>query len=175
MKMDFQSPMALILVGQSELWNRLGLQANAAIRQRIDMQCYLPPMDRAEIGAYMSRHLSVAGAEHELFTEAAVDEIYRFSSGAARLVNKLCTHALIYGATEQAPDCGRPYGEARHSGRIDMILPVFLPGCGQHDRHQQDILHRQPLVIYGLAVTTQKDPQQIAMAKNVLREIFNNK
>lgn len=30
-KMDAQSPMALILVGQSELWDRLGLQAYAAI------------------------------------------------------------------------------------------------------------------------------------------------
>lgn len=98
MKMDSQSPMALILVGQSELWDRLGLQAYAAIRQRIDMQCYLPHLDRAEMGAYMKRHLSAAGATHELFTEAAIDEIYRYSSGAARLVNKLCTHALIYGA-----------------------------------------------------------------------------
>jgi len=98
MKMDSQSPMALILVGQSELWDRLGLQAYAAIRQRIDIQCYLPHMDRAEVGAYMKRHLSAAGAEHDLFTEAAMDEIYRYSSGAARLVNKLCTHALIYGA-----------------------------------------------------------------------------
>ncbi|WP_246062024.1 ExeA family protein [Paenibacillus oralis] len=98
MKMDSQSPMALILVGQSELWDRLGLQAYAAIRQRIDMQCYLPHLDRAEMGAYMKRHLSAAGAAHELFTEAAIDEIYRYSSGAARLVNKLCTHALIYGA-----------------------------------------------------------------------------
>ncbi|GGG12739.1 ATPase [Paenibacillus albidus] len=95
LKMDSQSPMALILVGQSELWDRLGLQAYAAIRQRIDMQCYLPHMDRAELGAHMSRHLSAAGAGHELFTEAAMDEIYRFSSGAARLVNKLCTHTLI--------------------------------------------------------------------------------
>ncbi|WP_019909779.1 hypothetical protein [Paenibacillus sp. HW567] len=35
----------------------------------------------------MKRHLSAAGAAHELFTEAAIDEIYRYSSGAARLVN----------------------------------------------------------------------------------------
>jgi type II secretory pathway predicted ATPase ExeA len=98
MKMDSKSPMALILVGQSELWDRLGLHAYAAIRQRIDMQCYLPYLDCSEMGAYMKRHLSAAGAVHELFTEAAMDEIYRFSSGAARLVNKLCTHSLIYGA-----------------------------------------------------------------------------
>jgi type II secretory pathway predicted ATPase ExeA len=36
--MDAQSPMALILVGQSELWDRLRLQSFAAIRQRIDIQ-----------------------------------------------------------------------------------------------------------------------------------------
>nr|WP_243735288.1 hypothetical protein [Paenibacillus turpanensis] len=41
-KMDAQSPMSLILVGQSELWERLHLQAYAAIRQRIDLQCELP-------------------------------------------------------------------------------------------------------------------------------------
>ena len=37
-KMDSQSPMALILCGQSELWDRLKLQSYAAIRQRIDIQ-----------------------------------------------------------------------------------------------------------------------------------------
>jgi len=31
-KMDAQSPMSLILVGQSELWDKLQLQAYAAIR-----------------------------------------------------------------------------------------------------------------------------------------------
>ena len=38
-KMDAQSPMTLILVGQNELWERLQLQSYAAIRQRIDLQC----------------------------------------------------------------------------------------------------------------------------------------
>jgi type II secretory pathway predicted ATPase ExeA len=37
--MDSQSPMALILVGQSELKEKLRLQAYAAVRQRIDIQC----------------------------------------------------------------------------------------------------------------------------------------
>ncbi|WP_167859425.1 ATP-binding protein [Paenibacillus cymbidii] len=35
-RMDAQSPMALILVGQSELWEKLSLQVYSAIRQRID-------------------------------------------------------------------------------------------------------------------------------------------
>ncbi len=98
MKMDAESPMALILVGQSELWDRLQLQAYAAIRQRIDLQCKLTHYDRAEVEAYMQRHLTYAGATHDLFSEAAIDDIYRFSSGAARLINKVCTHCMMYGS-----------------------------------------------------------------------------
>lgn len=97
-KMDAQSPMALILVGQSELWDRLNLQTYAAIRQRIDLQCKLSHYDRAQTGEYIRRHMTYAGAEHDIFTDGAIDDIYRFSSGAARLINKVCTHALIYGS-----------------------------------------------------------------------------
>lgn len=97
-KMDAQSPMALILVGQSELWDRIGLQAYAAIRQRIDLQCKLPHYDRAETGAYIERHMNYAGADRDIFTDGAIDEIYRFASGSARMINKVCTHGLLYGA-----------------------------------------------------------------------------
>ena len=97
-KMDAQSPMTLILVGQSELWDKLQLQAYTAIRQRIDLQCKLPHMDRAQVEEYLNRHLAYAGADHDIFTDSATDEIYKFSSGTARMVNKLCTHCLLYGA-----------------------------------------------------------------------------
>jgi general secretion pathway protein A len=97
-KMDAQSPMALILVGQSELWEKLQLQTYAAIRQRIDLQCKLPHLDRAQVGEYVQRHLAYAGADHDIFSDSAMDEIFRFSGGAARLINKVCTHCLLYGA-----------------------------------------------------------------------------
>lgn len=97
-KMDAESPMTLILVGQSELWDKLQLQTYAAIRQRIDLQCKLPHMDRAQVGEYIQRHLTYAGANHDIFTDNAIDEIYKFSSGTARLINKVCTHCLLYGA-----------------------------------------------------------------------------
>jgi len=42
--------------------------------------------------------MSFAGTEHDIFTDGAIDDIYRFSSGAARIINKVCTHALIYGS-----------------------------------------------------------------------------
>ncbi|WP_246067649.1 general secretion pathway protein [Paenibacillus koleovorans] len=42
--------------------------------------------------------MTYAGAGHDAFTEAAIDDVFRFSSGAARLINKVCTHSLIYGS-----------------------------------------------------------------------------
>lgn len=96
--MDAASPLALILVGQTELWDRLGLQAYAAIRQRIDLQCRVPYLDRAQTAAYVQAHLTYAGTAQAIFADAAVDTIYQYSSGAARLINKVATHALLYGA-----------------------------------------------------------------------------
>lgn len=97
-RMDSQSPMALILVGQNELWDKLQLQSYAAIRQRIDLRCKLHHFDRAQTGEYMKKHLEYAGADHDIFSDNAVDEIFKYSSGSARLINKACTHCLIYGA-----------------------------------------------------------------------------
>jgi hypothetical protein len=91
--MDAQSPMALILVGQSELGERLALQAYAAIRQRIDLHCKLPHNDRPQTEAYIQRNLDYAGgAERDIFSAGGTDDIYRFSNGTARLINKACTH-----------------------------------------------------------------------------------
>ena len=97
-KMDSQSPMALILSGQTELWDKLKLQSYAAIRQRIDIQCVVNRLDRAKTNEYISSQLAYAGADREMFTEAAIDEIFKFSGGIPRLINKACTESLMYGA-----------------------------------------------------------------------------
>jgi type II secretory pathway predicted ATPase ExeA len=97
-RMDSVSPMSLILVGQNELWDKLKLICYAAIRQRIDIKCELPQFDRAQTAEYINSHMGWAGCEREVFTDKAVDEIYKYSAGAARAVNKLCTHCMLYGA-----------------------------------------------------------------------------
>ena len=40
-RFDSESPLSLILVGQSELWDKLKLQRYAAVRQRINICCIL--------------------------------------------------------------------------------------------------------------------------------------
>lgn len=98
-KMDAISPLALILAGQSELWSRLEMRSFTAIRQRIDIRCRLSTLDRAETGGFITRQLQYAGIQKDIFTDAAINEIFTFSAGAPRLINKLCTNCLIYGAT----------------------------------------------------------------------------
>jgi len=62
-KMDAVSPMALILVGQDELWDRLQMQSYAAIKQRVDLQNKLYAMDRAQVSAYVKRHIEYSGTD----------------------------------------------------------------------------------------------------------------
>jgi len=90
--------MALILVGQAELLDTLKKQPYQAIRQRVDMKCEIPCYDRSQVSQYINCHLSYAGAVSDIFSESAVDSIYNYSAGSARMVNKVCTACLNYGA-----------------------------------------------------------------------------
>jgi type II secretory pathway predicted ATPase ExeA len=94
-KMDSLNPMALVLVGQKELWDKLKLQRYDAIRQRIDIKCELPAFDRSETDEYVKVHLHYAGGSTDIFTDAALDEIFKYASGSARAINKACTHCLM--------------------------------------------------------------------------------
>ncbi|MBR6840924.1 MAG: AAA family ATPase [Prevotella sp.] len=96
-RFDSMSPMALILVGQTELWDeKLRLKRYAAVRQRIDINCVLTHLDRAETEQYVCTHLSYAGCTQELFTERAMDELYKASTGIPRVINRICEKSLMY-------------------------------------------------------------------------------
>jgi general secretion pathway protein A len=94
-RMDSQNPMALVLVAQNELWDKLRKQTYAAIRQRIDIKCEIPQLDRAQTEAYITSHLSYAEGRLDIFTDKAIDEVYKYSAGAPRAINKVCSHSLL--------------------------------------------------------------------------------
>ena len=96
--MDSMNPMGLVLVGQRELWDKLRMQFYKAIRGRIDIKCELPGMDRSEIEGYVKAHLSHAGGQAEIFTDAALDELHKYAAGSARAVNKAGVHCLMHAA-----------------------------------------------------------------------------
>ena len=99
-RFDSMSPMALVLVGQTELWEKLRLQRYAAVRQRIDINCILPHLDRAETENYIRSHLDYAGGRTEIFTDKAVDEIYKESTGIPRRINRICDSCLMYASQQ---------------------------------------------------------------------------
>ena len=98
MKLDSESPMPLIICGQSEVWNKLQLQTYSAIRQRIDIQSSINHYDRSQTAAYIGHQLNIAGSTRDLFTDAAIDKVFQFSSGTARVIDKVCTSLLLYGS-----------------------------------------------------------------------------
>ena len=99
---DSGSPMSLVLVGQTELWEqKLRLQAYTAVRQRIDMNIVLGRLDRAETGKCTAAHLAYSGAGKELFTSGAEDEAYKISAGIPRMINRVCAKTLMYACRQQ--------------------------------------------------------------------------
>lgn len=101
-RFDSESPMALILVGQKELWDqKLRFQNYTAIRQRIDMSIELDRLDRAGTGKYIATHMAYSGCPQELFTSDAEDEVYKVSSGIPRMINRICDKSLMYAYQQQ--------------------------------------------------------------------------
>lgn len=101
-RFDSMSPMALILVGQTELWDeKLRLQRYAAIRQRIDMNCVIPHLDRAETERYVRSHLEYAEGPTEIFTMKALDAVAKESAGIPRMINRICEKSLMYAFQQQ--------------------------------------------------------------------------
>ena len=100
---DSQSPMALVLVGQTELWDdKLRLQRYSAIRQRIDMYCTLTPLDRSECEAFMNKHLAYAGCTQDIFTMTAFDKVFQISGGIPRMIHRICEKSLMYAFQKQS-------------------------------------------------------------------------
>lgn len=101
-RFDSTSPLALVLVGQTELWDeRLKLQRYTAIRQRVDVCCTLPHLDRSESEHYVHSHLEYAGGVQDVFTDKAMDIIHSASTGIPRMINRICDKSLIYAFQKQ--------------------------------------------------------------------------
>lgn len=100
---DSRSPVCLVLAGQNELWDdKLRLKKYTGIRDRIDVNCVLTPLDRAETEKYIKSHLDYAGYDSgELFSKRAIDEIYKNAKGVPRKINRICEKSLMYGFQQQ--------------------------------------------------------------------------
>ena len=96
---DNEKLLQIVLVGQPELRDKLNRPELRQLRQRIGVRYHIGPLNRQEVGLYITHRLVLAGANGAgpVFEESALDEIYRYSGGIPRLINQLCNKALLTG------------------------------------------------------------------------------
>ena len=88
----------IVLIGQPELKQKLGLSRLEQLRQRVAIYFHLSPLDFEEMQEYILYRLKVASqSDREYFSPEALRLVYQFSNGVPRLINQICDFALLTG------------------------------------------------------------------------------
>jgi general secretion pathway protein A len=99
---DKEKLLQIILVGQLNLMPLLRSPELRQLDQRVSIRYQLKPLTEEETSAYVSHRLAIAQPTRGVvFSPAALQLVYRYSSGIPRLINMLCDRALLAGATAQ--------------------------------------------------------------------------
>lgn len=83
-----------LLVGESELRERLHRPELAHLAQRISAQCHLTALEMDETHSYIRHRLQIAGGNPSLFTPEAMNLVHMRTQGVPRLINQLCHFVL---------------------------------------------------------------------------------
>lgn len=94
-EMDSRDRAVILLTGQTSLNNTLRLSAHEALRQRIVMNYNMDSLSPNEVSDYILTKLKAAGCSGCIFEEAAVEAISNASAGIPRVVDRLCSKALL--------------------------------------------------------------------------------
>lgn len=87
--------LTLVLMGQPEL--RDMIRGYKQLDQRIAIRFHLNPLNHDDTGKYIVFRLEKAGRKENIFTAAAVEEIYHYSQGVPRKINNICDLSLLIG------------------------------------------------------------------------------
>ncbi len=113
---DKQKLLQIVLMGQTELKERLAAEELRQLRQRILVHYELRPFTRDEMDHYIHHRLSVSGsAGRPYFTKWALRHIHRTSRGIPRIINNLCDKALLSAFIRDSDEVN--YWDARRAVR----------------------------------------------------------
>jgi general secretion pathway protein A len=85
----------LFLVGQPELRERI--MAIPQLEQRLGIKYHLYPLNLEDTKNYIEHRLRVAGLVQAIFTNKAIEEIFKTTMGSPRRINNLCDICLLIG------------------------------------------------------------------------------
>jgi len=94
-KIDSQTPLNLILLGQPDVNKTIRLHSMKALSQRTTFRYHIAGLDKNEAKPYITHHLSVAGRTDTLFSDDVIEEIFQQAKGIPRVINNLCYASLI--------------------------------------------------------------------------------
>jgi type II secretory pathway predicted ATPase ExeA/phage tail protein X len=88
----------IVLVGQSELAEKLDSDVIRQVKQRIVVRCQIIPLNEEESIRYIDHRLKIAGSGcSEVFTDEALSLICLYAKGIPLALNTLCANALSVG------------------------------------------------------------------------------
>jgi len=120
-----QKLLQIILIGQPELRALLDRNDLRQLAQRVTARYHLEPLGREDTAAYVRHRLRVAGATNDIFTRAALAEIYRQSGGVPRVINIIGDRALLAAYTQDQHEVSPALVRRAASEVFDRPLPPF--------------------------------------------------
>jgi type II secretory pathway predicted ATPase ExeA/cell division septation protein DedD len=91
-----QKLLQILLVGQYELSHKLDRPEMRALRQRININRFLSPLNFAETILYIDHRLQQVGSSFAaVFEDNCRGPIFKMTKGVPRLINRLCDNALL--------------------------------------------------------------------------------
>src|SRR3954462_10393955 len=113
---DKQKLLQIVLMGQTELKDRLAAEELRQLRQRILVHYELRPFTREEMDRYINHRLTVSGSMgRPHFTNWALKKIFSASRGIPRIINNLCDKSLLSAFIRESDEVN--YWDARRSAR----------------------------------------------------------
>lgn len=96
---DRTPPFSLLLVGQSDLRERLTEARLVSLAQRLAIRASISPLSESDTTDYLDRRLRATGARSTLFRPAATARLFENTRGVPRLINNLATASLLAAAS----------------------------------------------------------------------------
>ena len=125
---ETQKLLQIILIGQPELREVLARNDLRQLAQRITGRYHLDPLSRAEALGYVKHRLRIAGATADIFSNAALNEVYRVSGGVPRLINIISDRALLGGYSEDRHRITAPMVRRAASEVFGhRVIPGWIP------------------------------------------------
>jgi general secretion pathway protein A len=101
---DREKLLQIVLIGQTELKDRLSLDNMKQLSQRVTVKTSLKPLTRDEASDYINYRSMKAGKGLPAFEEDAKHLIFKYSHGIPRLINVVSSRALMAAYVDGSTD-----------------------------------------------------------------------